>query len=58
MRKRNKFLHEMAKPFTSLVDFAKYKDEWFALVGYQLTLHHNLTSMDMWLIKVNMKRIT
>ena len=47
MRKRNKFLHEMAKPFTSLVDFANDKDEWFALVGDQLTLHHNFISIDM-----------
>ena len=49
MRKRHKFLHEMAKQYTSLEDFAKDKDEWFALVGDELSLHHNLISIDMWL---------
>ena len=49
MRKRHKFLHEMAKQYTSLEDLAKDKDEWFALVGDELSLHHNLISIDMWL---------
>ena len=49
MRKRHKFLHDMAKVYPSLEQFAKDKDEWFALVGDELTLHHNLISIDMWL---------
>ena len=49
MRKRHKFLYEMAKQYTSLEDFAKDKDDWFALVGDELSLHHNLISIDMWL---------
>ena len=49
MRKRHKFLHDMAKTYTSLEQFAKDKDEWFALVGDELTLHKNLISINMWL---------
>ena len=49
MRKRHKFLHDMAKSYSSLEEFAKDKDEWFALVGDELTLHHNFISIDMWL---------
>ena len=49
MRKRHNFLHDMAKSYSSLEEFAKDKDEWFALVGDELTLHHNFISIDMWL---------
>ena len=49
MRKRHKFLHDMAKEYTSLEEFAKEKDEWFALLGDQLTLNDNFISIDMWL---------
>ena len=49
MRKRHKFLHDMAKEYTSLEEFAKDKDEWFALVGDELKLHKTLISIDMWL---------
>lgn len=49
MRKRHKFLHDMAKTYTSLEEFAEEKDEWFALVGDELTLCNNIISIDMWL---------
>ena len=37
MRKRHLYLNEIAKLYTSLDDFAKGKDEWFAIVGVELT---------------------
>ena len=49
MRKRHKFLHDMAKEYTSLEGFAKDKDEWFALVGDELKLNKTLISIVMWL---------
>ena len=49
MRKRHRFLHDMAKPYTSLKDFAKDKDEWFALVGDNLSLNDDFVSIDIYL---------
>lgn len=33
MRKRHSFLNLMVKSYTSLEEFAKEKDEWFAILG-------------------------
>ena len=49
MRKRHKFLHEMAKTYTSLKEFVKEKEEWFALVGDNLSLNDNFVTVDMYL---------
>lgn len=37
MRKRHLYLNEIAQPYISLDDFAKEKDEWFAITGIELT---------------------
>lgn len=37
MRKRHVFLEELVKQYTSLDDLAKDKDEWFAIIGIELT---------------------
>lgn len=49
MRKRHKFIHDMVKIYTSLEDFAKEKDEWFALVGDNLSLGEEFAIIDMFL---------
>lgn len=49
MRKRHRFLYDMAKSYTSLKDFAKDKDEWFALVGDNLSLNDDFVSIDIYL---------
>ena len=49
MRKRHKFLHDMAKKYTSLEEFAQDKEEWFALVGDNLSLNDNLITIDLYL---------
>ena len=49
MRKRHKFLHDMAKEYTSMEEFAKDKDEWFALVGDNLSLCKDYITIDMYL---------
>lgn len=47
MRKRHAFLNAMVKPYTSLDEFAKEKDEWFAMLGVELTLGSNVISLYM-----------
>lgn len=37
MRKRHAFLNDIVKPYTSLSELVKDKDEWFALRGIDLT---------------------
>ena len=49
MRKRHKFLHDMAKAYTSLEEFAKDKDEWFAILGDNLSLNKDYVTIDMYL---------
>ena len=49
MRKRHKFLHDMAKKYTSLEEFAQDKEEWFALVGDNLSLIDDFITIDMYL---------
>ena len=49
MRKRHKFLHDMAKKYTSLEEFAQDMEEWFALVGDNLSLNDDLITIDMYL---------
>lgn len=36
MRKRHACFNDIAKSYSSLEDFAKDKDEWFALIGIEL----------------------
>lgn len=45
MRKRHAYLNEVAKQYTSLDDLAKEKDEWFAVVGIQLTHREKYISL-------------
>ena len=47
MRKRHAFLCAMVKFYTSLEEFAKEKDEWFAMLGVELTLGSNAISLYM-----------
>ena len=47
MRKRHSFLNLMVKSYTSLEEFAKEKDEWFAMLGVELTLGTNSISLYM-----------
>ena len=47
MRKRHSFLNLMVKSYTSLEEFAKEKDEWFAILGIELTLGTNAISLYM-----------
>lgn len=47
MRKRHAFINAMVKPYTSLEEFAKDKDEWFAMLGVELTLGSNAISLYM-----------
>lgn len=45
MRKRHAFLNEIAKQYSSLETFARERDEWFAIRGIELTLHHKCISL-------------
>lgn len=47
MRKRHAFLCDMVKSYTSLEEFAKEKDEWFAMLGVELTLGAHAVSLYM-----------
>lgn len=47
MRKRHAFLCAMVRPYTSLEEFAKEKDEWFAMLGVELRLGSNVISLYM-----------
>lgn len=47
MRKRHAFFYAMVKSYTSLKEFAKEKDEWFAMMGVELTLGSNVISLYM-----------
>lgn len=44
MRKRHAFLSETVKGYTSLEDYARDKDEWFAIIGISLTYDVDLHS--------------
>lgn len=47
MRKRHAFLCAMVKSYTSLDEFAKEKDEWFAMLGVELTFGSSVISLNM-----------
>lgn len=47
MRKRHAFLNAMVRSYTSLEEFAKEKDEWFAMLGVELRLGSNVISLYM-----------
>lgn len=45
MRKRHAFLSETVKGYTSLEDYARDKDEWFAIIGISLTYDVDFVSL-------------
>lgn len=45
MRKRHAFLSETVKGYTSLEDYARDKDEWFAILGISLSLREDCISL-------------
>lgn len=45
MRKRHAFLSETVKGYTSLKDYARDKDEWFAILGIELSLRESCISL-------------
>ena len=49
MRKRHAFLNDIVKSYSSLDDFAKDKEEWFALLGTDLTRVEDYVYLYMWL---------
>lgn len=51
MRKRQSFLNDIVKSYTSLTELVKDKDEWFALRGIDLTKEddNEYASIYMWL---------
>ena len=49
MRKRHAFLNNILKPYTSLDDFARDKEDWFAILGIDLTQEKHWCYLDMWL---------
>ncbi len=49
MRKRHAFLNNLVSSYTSLDDFTKDKEEWFALLGTDLTRENDYVYLYMWL---------
>ena len=49
MRKRHKFLHDMVNSYSSLKKFVEDKEEWFALVGDNLSLNEDHITLNMYL---------
>ena len=49
MRKRHAFLNNLVSSYTSLDDFTKDKEEWFALLGTDLTRENDYVYIFMWL---------
>ena len=49
MRKRHAFLYGLVKSYKTLDDFVKDKEEWFALLGIDLTREENWCYLYMWL---------
>lgn len=47
MKKRYAYFSEMVKPYSSLEEFAKEKDEWLAITGTELTHEHGFISLFM-----------
>ena len=45
MRKRHAFLSETVKGYTSLEEYARDKEEWFAILGIDLTLGDDCISL-------------
>ncbi len=45
MRKRHAFLHEIAIQYSSLETFVRERDEWFAVLGIELTLREKFISL-------------
>ena len=45
MRKRHAFLSETVKGYTSLEEYARDKDEWFAIIGIILTKERDMVSL-------------
>lgn len=49
MRKRHAFLNNIVEPYTSLDVFTNDKEEWFALLGVDLTKEEKWCYIYMWL---------
>lgn len=49
MRQRHAFLNNLVSSYTSLDDFTKDKEEWFALLGTDLTRENDYVYLYMWL---------
>lgn len=49
MRKRHAFLHNMVCSYTSIDEFVKDKEHWFAMLGIDLSLCNGYAYIDMWL---------
>lgn len=45
MQRRHAFLHKVAEQYNSLSVFMKEKEEWFAILGIELTLHEKYISL-------------
>lgn len=45
MRKRHAFISETVNGYTSLEDYARDKDEWFAVIGISLTYDVDFVSL-------------
>ncbi len=48
MRKRHAFLNNIVEPYTSLDEFTNDKEEWFALLGADLTKEEKWCYIYMW----------
>lgn len=49
MRKRHAFLHNMVCSYTSIDEFVRDKEYWFAMMGTDLGLSNGCAYIDMWL---------
>lgn len=49
MRKRHAFLHKMVCSYTSIDEFVRNKEYWFAMMGTDLGLSNGYAYIDMWL---------
>lgn len=49
MRKRHAFLHNMVCSYTSIDEFVRNKEYWFAMMGTDLGLSNGYAYIDMWL---------
>lgn len=49
MRKRHAFLHNMVCSYTSIDEFVRDKEYWFAMMGTDLGLSNGYAYINMWL---------